>query len=378
MNSIGVLLVTTELGIGGAEKIVFECATGMDQERFSPGVAALNGRGAYADMLRDAGIPVFDLGMRHWWHMPCAIQRLRRILRENHVRLVHAHLFHADLIARLATPATIPVISTTHIAEARNLPWRFRIDQWTGARCACRTAVSSAAAIFQETKLRLPAHTITVIPNGIDLTHFQPAPDRNIAKKELGLDPTRPVVSALGRFDPQKGLDRFIDTAALLNATHPEIQWLLAGYGREEEALRARIVHLNLTQHMRVIVSPASTREIYAATDVFVFPSRYEGFGLTLVEAMACGCAVVASDIETSREILHAPVSSTAEAPMAGILIPEGDPTGMAQAITGLLAETSYCTSMGEKARVRAQHFSRAAMLQSYEQLYTDWLPRTT
>lgn len=365
MTPQSVLLLTTELGLGGAEHIVYDLATGLDRTRFAPVVAALRGEGPYRERLAHAGIPVYDLGLRRAVHVPSAVMKLRAVVARHATALVHAHLFHADMLARLAVPRSVPIVATTHIAEARPLPWRFRLDRWTGFRCVCRTAVSCAAARFHESKLGLPAGAIMAIPNGVDLTVFRPSDDRRAAKAALGLDPDRIVIGAFGRFDPQKGLDLFLEAAALAGATNPSIQWVLAGYGAEEARYRERIARPDCAGRVHCITHPPSARSIYTALDIYAFPSRYEGFGLTLVEAMACGCAPVASDIPTSRDILCAPPDAD-----AGILLADPSPRRLADTLLALAADPERQHAIAHQAITRAHAFSLPVMIQAYEDLY--------
>ncbi|MDR0867053.1 MAG: glycosyltransferase [Planctomycetota bacterium] len=298
-----ILELITELGAGGAERVVFELATRLPQVA----VAALDGRGVFADRLRERGVAVYDLGARRKTDVG-VVWRLRRLLRELRPRVLHTHLFHANLLGRLAAAGLhIPALSTCHIMETRPRPWHFFLDRLTARLAAGEVCVSQAVADFQRQKTGLPAEFFPVIYNGIDLEKFRPAADREALRRELNFPAAALTVGFLGRLAPQKGVDIFIRAiAALMNLAPelaPQVAWVVGGAGSEERKLRELAADLNLP-HILFCGEIAAPEKFLAALDIAVMPSRYEGFGLVAAEAQSCGAAVIAADLPPLREIV--------------------------------------------------------------------------
>ncbi len=358
-----VLLLTTELRMGGAERVVCDLARRLDKARFDPAVAALDGRGPLADRLRAAGVPVYGLGAHRPVQVFGAIQRLTGLLRTERPALVHTHLIHATVVGRLAAARLgLPTVATVHIAERRRRPWHFRLDRWTGRWCAAWTAVSAAVADFHARRTGIARGRFEVIHNGIDLDRMTPSADRGAARAALGLDREALTVGAFGRLDPQKGLDIYLEAVARLAPRHPGVQFVLAGYGPEEARLRERMARPDLAGRVRFLGRVDNPAELYHALDVLAFPSRYEGFGLVLVEAMACGVPTVAAGVDSVPEL--------AGADRAALLVRPENPEALAEAISRLLDAPERRARMAAAARERAQAFDVRAMVTRYQDLY--------
>ncbi len=359
-----ILQLITELRPGGAERIVCELARGLDRSRFAPQAAALDGRGAYADRIRNAGVEVFDLDARSRWDAG-VIWRLRRLLREQSIDLLHTHLVHAGVIGRLAArPLGIPVLGTSHIVERRPVWWHFWLDRWTGRWCERTVCVSEAVRGFQQARTNRPADCFTMIPNGVDLARFADLPTRDEARERLRLPADAFVAGGLGRFDRQKGFDVFLRAAAACRDAG--VHFVLAGYGEEEERLRRLAAVLDLAPRLTFAGYQEAAEAFLPALDIAVVPSRWEGFGLVLAEAMACGVPVVASRVDSLPEL-------AADGREAVFVAPE-DPEALAGAIQELAGDPARRSALAEAGRVRAQAFGLERMIAAYERCYGEML----
>lgn len=360
------LLLVTELRPAGAERVVQELATRLDPARYQVVVASLRSPGGddgdVARALAAAGVPVVPLRMRGKLD-PRGPWRLVRLVRRLRPHVVHAHLFHANLAARLLARAAGAgrVISTVHVVERRRLPARFALERLT-ARLDDRTAcVSEAVARFARERLGAAPGRLVVVPNGVDLARFAALPAREAARADLGLPGEGLVVGALGRLDPQKGLDVLVDAFARVRAsTGAPVTLALAGAGPEEAALRARVARLGLDGRVRFLGHRPDVPRVLAAMDVFCMPSRWEGFGLALVEAMAAGRPVIASHVDSLPEVLGD----------AGVLVPPDDPAALAGALGALLDDPRRRDDLARRARARAARFDVAAMVAAWEAVY--------
>ncbi|MFP1633352.1 glycosyltransferase [Zhengella sp. ZM62] len=203
---------------------------------------------------------------------------------------------------------------------------RRRLVMQAALRCVRpdRIAVSPvvAAAASKGTGL-----SFRVIPNGVDCDMFRPA-RRDAARARLGLPLDRRIVGGVGRLERVKGFDRLVEAARFLPDHVLVVIW---GEGSERERLASRIEHLGLAHRVLLAGRTDSPADVYPALDLFCLPSRSEGLPLSILEAQACGIAVVASDVGGVRDGL-CPVSGTA------VTVDDRDPQWLATALIGGLA----------------------------------------
>ena len=158
----------------------------------------------------------------------------------------------------------------------------------------------------------VPARRLTVVPNGVDCTRFVPLP-RAAARARLGLEPEARVLCSVGGLVERKGFQRVIGLMPRLLTRFPSLHYLIAGGGGPEgdrrAALEAQAAQLGVGERVHFLgpLAPSALAVPLSAADVFVLPSRNEGWANVLLEALACGTPVVASDVGGTREVLGAP-----------------------------------------------------------------------
>jgi len=189
----------------------------------------------------------------------------------------------------------------------------------------------------------------TVVLHGIDTTLFSPAPDRIALRRDLGL-PTGKLVGCFGRIRHQKGTDVFVDAMIQVCADDPDAIGIVMGRATEkhqgfDQSLKAKVAQAGLTQ--RILFKPEVTVDAipawYQALDLFVAPQRWEGFGLTPIEAMACGVPVVATTVGAFEELVTEGEN--------GHLIAPGDVFAMATAIDKAMSDPAKLALMSSAAR---------------------------
>jgi glycosyltransferase involved in cell wall biosynthesis len=371
MRRIRVLEVATELAPGGAERVVCELATRLDPVDFSVEVAYLYRRGRekpyFERELADRGIPVHWLGLvRRGDFLKAA--RLAPLARRTGADIVHGHLFHAYLAARLARIACprLRVVSTVHIAEARPLRARFLADRLTFPLTTAATAVSLAARDHQTAVLGVGRPSdYEVIPNGIDTAGFRPRPGaRGRAAAGLAVPADGPWIGFVGRLDPQKGLSVLIDALPRVLSDHPSARLLVAGAGPLRPRLERLAEERGVSESTHWLGFRADVPELLSAFDVFTMPSLWEGFGLALVEAMASGTPAVASAVDSLPEIAGAGSERA-------LLVPPGDPDALARAIANTLADPDAARLRADAAREHVRkRYSVDRMVADYADLY--------
>lgn len=367
-----IVFVTTELRGAGAERIVHDLATRLDRSRFDPVVLALKSvsehdDGHFARELRAASVPVYPLRVRSKIDL-LRVWPLVRLLRKLRPALLHAHLFHANLVARLVAPlvGSPAVISTHHVVERRPLGPRFFLDRATATLDDRTIAVSQACARFALDVGGARPNRLVVVEDGIDLAPYKQ--DRREAaarlRESLDLPPGALLVGAVGRLDPQKGHPELLRAWARVRAQFPTAVLAIAGEGPDHTALDRLARDLSLGRSVRLLGFRSDVPDFLAALDLFVMPSRWEGFGLALVEALASGRACVASSADSLPEVLGE----------AGVLVPVREAAGLASAIARLLSDPRERERLGQLARGRAERFSVERMVRRYSELYSELL----
>jgi glycosyltransferase involved in cell wall biosynthesis len=179
---------------------------------------------------------------------------------------------------------------------------------------------------------RIPSGRIVKIPGGADIQRFQPAPDRQSVRKDLGLPTDSPILLTVRNLEARMGLDTLIRAMALLSQQRPGILLLIGGAGSLRGALESLSASLGLHATVRFLgfVPEAELPRCYQAADLFVLPTReLEGFGLTTVEALACGTPVLGTAVGATPEILLGLDAS--------LVLREGSPQAMAEDIRRIL-----------------------------------------
>ncbi|WVT74859.1 glycosyltransferase family 4 protein [Sinorhizobium chiapasense] len=176
----------------------------------------------------------------------------------------------------------------------------------------------------------------TVILHGIDTKRFQPPVDAADAKSALGLDPAQKYVGCFGRVRKQKGTDLFVDSMIALLPCRPGWSAVVAGRATGphvafENELKERVARAGLTDRIRFVGEHTNIPDWYRALDLFVAPQRWEGFGLTPLEAMATGVPVVATDVGAFSELVVVGEQET------GTIIAANDLQAMVEATAGFM-----------------------------------------
>jgi alpha-maltose-1-phosphate synthase len=276
--------------------------------------------------------------------------------------LVHSHTWYANLAGHLAALLYgVPHVVTTHSLEPLR-PWKaeqlgggYALSSW----CE-RTAVEAAAAVVAVSDgMRadvlaaypaVPPERVRVIRNGIDTQQYAPDPRTDVLDR-YGVARDRPYVIFVGRVTRQKGLPVLLRAAAYLD---PAAQLVLCAGQADTPELEAEVDGLvaGLTaerQGVRLIsgmLAKAEVIQLLSHARVFCCPSVYEPLGIVNLEAMACGAAVVASQVGGIPEVV-----ADGE---TGLLVPPGDPPALAAALNELLADPTRAAQMGEAGRKRA------------------------
>ncbi|MCZ7643854.1 MAG: glycosyltransferase family 4 protein [Planctomycetota bacterium] len=300
-----------------------------------------------------------------------AYRALKRALRERAPDIVHTHSAKAGFLGRLAasacgvrrivhTPHVFPFLWTRGITSSFYLA----LERYAAAKCHALVCVGDGQKDAALARGLAPAEKLVVIRNGVALP---PAPDaaRRLAERaRLGLPADAPAVGMVARLAPQKGVGAFLEAAKLVLKRRPEALFVLLGDGPLEAEVRARAAALGLDrQRMRILGHVEDAEARYPAFDALALSSLYEGLPYVLLEALAWGVPVVATDVLGSRDVIAHEET--------GLLARSGEPADLAAQLERLLGDATLRARLGEAGRRRVgERFALETFLEGHRRLY--------
>lgn len=311
--SMKILQIITELGGGGAEKIIAMLSEGLAAEGDAVTVVSLLKEpldAAIPMRLRSAGINVIFLNAGKY--DPFLLFRLRRAIKQVAPDLIHAHLIHPNLLSRLASAGLgIPLVNTIHTAEKRAGKKKyFLLDKLTWRLADCVTAVSASAAAFHRQACGLKKTVnIRVIPNAVE--PVVPAPEELCRSlREQWCAGADKVIGCVGRLDAMKGFDVMMDRLEPLSRLIPDGEkWLIVvlGDGPDRKKLERKAAGLHF-ENLKVVFAGfhSDAASLMNLFDVFFTPSMCEGYGLAAAEAMTLGLPVVCNRVDALPDLCSA------------------------------------------------------------------------
>lgn len=356
------LLIPT-LDQSGAEKQFTLLATRLPRDEFEPHVIVLTRTGPYEEELRAAGIPVTLINKRMRFD-PVALLRLRRLLREIQPDLLHSWLFAGNSYARIVAgrrprPA---VIVSERCVDTWKAGWQLALDRRQIPRTKRLIANAPAVAEFYQ-NLGYPADRVTVIPNGVDIPAPLAESDRDALLAEFDIPAGARVVGYVGRLAPQKRICDLVWGMQLLRQLTGNVYFLVVGDGPEQQRAIDMAAHMGCDHLCRFVGHRQDAGRLIQTLDVMWLASDFEGMSNSVMEAMAAGVPVVASDIPPNQELVIDGKT--------GFLVRVGDSVGFAQFADRILNDSDMARRLGTAGRQRMQdEFSIDRMVQSHIDLY--------
>ncbi|GIW39869.1 MAG: glycosyl transferase [Candidatus Binatia bacterium] len=352
---------------GGTENHLVQLFERLDRTRFRPSLHCLWRRGELIGRVESLGVPVFECGLSGSLLSPAtalAVVRLARLFRRERVDIVHTFLPRGEFVGSLAARlARVPVL----LCGKRGCHYR-RGAEAVGCRVANYLAdvvVANARAVrdFVSADENCPLEKIVVIENGVDTRRFAPVEDARPFKARLGLDPERPVVGTVTRARVRKGYEEFLRAAAEVARSRPEVQVVVVGQDTKEKVPWALVRELDLERRLFLLGTRTDMPEVLAAFDIFVLSSHDEGMSNAIMEAMAAGKPVVATNVGGAPELIEEGVS--------GLLVPPREVPPLAAAILRVLENPDLASRLGRAARHAMERgFSLERMVERVERLY--------
>jgi len=358
-----VALVIGQLHAGGSERQLAELALGLRGGSCAPYVYCLSEvTEPFGPLLQKAGVPLRVLPRRHSFELRRVIA-LARLLREDRIDVVLSYAQAVNLYSFLAVLfyRRSYFLASSRGAELTESPLRSRINGLVYRRSG-RVVVNSRFGAESTTRIYgVSPDQIEVIHNGVDRSRFEYQGGQEEARRALGLPATVPVVGMLGRLTFEKRVDLFLEAARRVISRIPECRFLVVGAGDLLEPMK------RLATEMGLEVSFTGERHdmdrVLSALDLLALSSDFEGLPNVVMEAMAAGRPVVATDLGGCRELIVDGVT--------GLLVPVGDPGALAERMIQVLSLPDRGRSLGAAGSERiGSEFSIAAMVERFEALF--------
>jgi glycosyltransferase involved in cell wall biosynthesis len=363
-----VLILIKGLGRGGAEQLLLSEAPHLDRSRFRYEVAyVLPAKDALAAELERHGLRVSCLGGgggTSW------TARLRSLVRERQIELVHAHLPYAAIGARLALGGRHRprLVYTEHNVWQSYRPPTYWGNLLTFPRTDHVFTVSDevrSSIRYPGMLRRLRVPPVETLYHGLDRAALE-QPTADGVLEELGIPAGAPVVGTVANFRHEKGHDHLMHAAQLVRRSVPDVRFVLVGQGPLESRVRREAERLELGDTVIFAGFREDAPRVTAAVDVFALSSLHEGLSIALLEAMALGTPPVVTSVGGLPEVV--------EHRRHGLLVPPADPPALAAGIVALLKDPALRDRLGQAARRRAADFDIRRTVRRMEEVYAGLL----
>ncbi|MBI4972833.1 MAG: glycosyltransferase family 4 protein [Candidatus Omnitrophica bacterium] len=365
---MNILYLSNHLNIGGISSYLLSLTKGLKQRGHNLYVAASGGE--LIPQFLEQGIQYIPIPIKTKSEVSpkiiISLFRLLKWIKKENIQLIHSHTRTTQVLGCL-------IKRFYHLAHVSTAHGFFK-KRFSRRLFPCWG--DKVIAISQEVKEHIAGdfgvreENIVVIHNGIDINRFreQRTEDREQIKKKFGLG-DGPVIGIIARLSAEKGHNYLIQAMKEAIAKIPDAQLLIVGDGKRKKELSDLTKSLNLEKNVFFIPSVLDTEEVLSLMDIFVLPSTKEGLGLSLMEAMAAGLAVIGSRVGGIKALIKDGYN--------GLMVEPGDSHQLAAAILKLLADPRQRKYLGENARnFVKENFSQDKMSEETEKVYLECLSK--
>jgi glycosyltransferase involved in cell wall biosynthesis len=376
-NKVRLLNVVPTLMCGGTENQFMALARSLHPNRFDVEFACLRRWGGFVREIDRRGIPLREYGISSFFSAHALAQqaRLARHASARQVDIVHTYSFYGNVFGILpARYARVPAV----VASIRDCGAYLTAMQQRVQRHICRLAdriLVNADAVRQWLVGQgFNTGKITVIRNGVDLSRFEQRPDAGRLRKELGVASGAPLIAVISRLNRLKGIEHFLEAAAIVGTRFPDARFLVAGDTNPNDrpylaVLTGLAERLGITDRVIFTGLRTDVPDLLAAATVSVLPSLNEALSNVLLESMAAGAPVVATRVGGTEEAVDDGAN--------GLLVPPSNPAALAIAIGRLLEDPRLAERISRAGQQTIRdRFSMDRMVDATERVYHSLLER--
>lgn len=339
---IRITYLITDLEVGGVPLHLYRLATRLPRDRFDVRVISLADIGPVGRMMQEAGVPVSGCKARSVMDVR-ALWRLAGLLVRSRPDLVHSLLFHANMAARIVGPLVgigprriICEIQTVEI-ERR---WHLRLDGLTCRLCRCEVGNSPSVVDHLRRRAYIPSARLRCEWGAVDVDGIAAA--QPIPRSELGWPADGPIILWVGRLDPVKGFEEML-AAFRVVSSRSRASLVIVGDGPYRPHVERLVREHGLAGRVVLMGCRKDVSRLLRSADLFLMSSRTEGLPNALLEAMAAGLGIVATNVPGCRDLI---VNGR-----TGLLAPSGSAQGIAERLLALLDDATMARRLGLEAR---------------------------
>lgn len=367
-DKIRLLQITHDLAIGGLQQVVATLCRTIDREKFDVQVLCLRDLGPLAREIEKHGIRVHLLPQKQNGTDYFSFLKVADFLKKENIQVIHSHNTQPLVDGTLGSILAKGSRRIIHTDHARTFPdkRRYMFAEWLMSHFVIKmVGVSEHTTNNLHKYEKIPFNKLMTIPNGIDGKRYSISIDQAKKREELGLAHTGPVIGIISRLDKVKGITYLLQAMPEVIQQFPEISLIIAGDGDEKEALQKEAHNLGITPNVYFLGARMDVPELFQLIDIYLLPSLSEGLPMGLLESMAAGCPVIASNVGGIPKAIQDKES--------GILVSPGKPSELSHAITELLRDKSlYQTLSTNMQNLFNRHYSAEIMTKKYCDLYLD------
>jgi len=368
---IRILQLCSTSDLGGAERMVLNLAAALPREEFEVHIGALIGSGALMARAAELGLPNVHFHFSHAAD-PVGTWKLVSYCRQKRIDVLQAHGLRADAVARWAArlAGVRCIISTIHSID----PWRktphIMLDRATAPFVTRYVAVCEAALRAAKDREHIPADKSIVVPIGVPAQKI-PREERSSHRSKFGIpEAAFPVVGVLANLREMKGHLQVVKALPRILEQNPDAIFIFAGRDDSDGAVRAAAEDAGVAHAIRFLGFVEGTAPLFAAMDIFLLPSDWEGFPVSVLEAMQAGVPVIATQVGGIPEMIRDGQD--------GLLIPPKNPEAIAEAVNLLARDFALRAALVRSADARYQtNYTLELMAQRMAELYRDIVKNT-
>ena len=375
MDRIRVVQIVESM-VGGVREHLRQIAANIDRERFELTLMCSAERDpglrAELDGWRAGGVSVIEVPMARSispWHDFRCYRRIRRHLAARRFDVIHTHGSKGGFLGRMAAGrnAQAFVVHTGHtfpMQWAAGLEDGFyaALERAAARRSDCIIALTADQKLMLVDRRIAPRETIVVLPNATDLPPLPGADERRVARERLGLPPDAPVVGMVGRVVEQKAPALFLSIARMVLAMNPPVRFVWVGGGPLRKPMQRLAREMGIDGGLHFAGERNDARELYAAFDIFLMTTLWEGMPYALLEAMAAGLPAITVNVPGIREVVEHGCTG---------YVWQADALSLADSVLGLLHDEPRRRAIGHAARQRVeQRHSVREFISRLQELY--------
>ena len=356
--------ITHDLAIGGLQRVVVNICKNIDREKFDISVLCLRDLGEFVPEVESMGIKVYFLPQKNGTDY-LSFLKVAKILRREKPDVIHTHNTQPFVDGTIGALMS-GVKTIIHTDHARNFPdkRRYMYGEWLMSHFAYKVVGVSEHTSKNLIKYeKISRKKILIIPNGIDGNRFSININKQAKRKELGVHGSGPIIGLGVRLTEGKGINYLLQAMPDIIKKFTDITLVIAGDGPAADKLKKQTVELGITRNVLFLGPRLDIPELLKVFDIYVLPSLSEGLPMVLLEAMAAGCPIVATNVGGIPTLIKHGDN--------GSMVEPKNPEALASEIIKLLSSQELRSQYSKKALETFQeNYSADIMTRKYEQLY--------